>query len=79
MTNKKVGIALAAFTKREDALLRRAVDAGVAVLPERLRDWRHWVACSQRYLHDLKNFVEDKEKEATTRRQIQLKQMKGTR
>lgn len=51
---------LAAFTRREDALLARAKAANVE-LPERLKDWRLWVGDSQIYLAELRAVVEKAE------------------
>lgn len=57
MTNAEIGESLALFTRREDALLAKVREKQL-VLPERLKNWRHWIQDSEIYLNELKNFVE---------------------
>lgn len=45
------------FTQREDKLLARARELNIS-LPNRLKEWRHWIGDSQIYLNELKNFVD---------------------
>lgn len=52
------------FTKREDSLLLRVAERGLA-LPERLLNWRFWIADPVIYLNELSNLVEQNEQRST--------------
>ena len=60
-SNKEVGDYLSNFTRREDALRKRAIAVGMDLNTDPWNNWQHWFGDSVLYLSELKTAVEKAE------------------